>query len=263
MIKKFETVVDQRLLEHFDQLVAFLRDRSRSSRIGSLLGGIVHNLNGSVQILSMQLEMIQKILSGRGSKIHPSLQEKVDQCMAQMDKLRSMLDGLSPRERDEERKGLEKIHLNEVLEREIELFRHHLFFKHHVNVKKNLSSRLPLCHGHEADFGEALANLIENAVEAMEETSQKHLTLTTRAGHDHLQVVIADTGCGLPTELRPQLFTPFFTTKNGNHYGLGLFMSRHLLTSYGAKIEAHFKEGETLFSVKIPLTHPHALPKKA
>lgn len=244
-------------LDIFDRvspLFNLLKDRSRYARVGSLMGGIVHNLNGSIQILSMQMEMIQRTMARKDGKSHSSIQEKMDQCMAQIDKLKSMLEVLHPRESPDGKEYSPKINLNEVIEREIGLFHHHLFFKHHVKVKKNFSGRLPSLQGHEVDFSEGLSNLIENAVEAMEETPRKELTLTTRAGNDHIQAVITDTGCGIPDELRPRLFNPFFTTKNGSHYGLGLFMAQKLLAPYGASIEPHFKEGETLFSVKIPLT---------
>ncbi len=245
---------ERHLFENLDTLIAFLKDRSHSARIGSFLNGVVHNLNGSIQILSMQMEMIQKMVSGGQGKGHPSLKEKMDQCLVQIDKMRSLLEGLSLRE--EVDPSGQKVHLNEVIEKVLGLFHHHLFFKHQIKVKKNFSSRMPLLQAQEVDFREALSNLMDNAVEAMVETSRKELTLTTRAGLDHLQVVVADTGCGVPKELRPRLFMPFFTTKNGNHYGLGLFMTRKLLTPYGASIEPHFKEGETFFSIKIPLIPP-------
>jgi signal transduction histidine kinase len=210
------------------------------------------------------MEMIQRMMAGKDGKSHSSIQEKMDQCMAQIDKLKSMLEVLHLRESDEEEEGPRRINLNEVIEREVGLFHHHLFFKHHVKVKKNFSGRLPFLQGHEVDFSEGLSNLIENAVEAMEETPRKDLTLTTRAGNDHIQAVITDTGCGIPDELRPRLFTPFFTTKKRGHYGLGLFMARKFLTPYGASIEPHFKEGETLFSVRIPLSPSSStLSKKA
>ncbi len=259
-----ETMVDQKIIENIESLFAVLKDRSRHSRMGSLMGGVVHNMNGTIQILSMQMEMIQRTMARKDGKSHSSIQEKMDQCMAQIDKLKSMLEALHLRERHEEEEGSRRINLNEVIEREIGLFHHHLFFKHHVKVKKNFSTHLPSIQGHEVDFSEGLSNLIENAMEAMEGTPRKDLTLTTRAGNDHIQVVIMDTGCGIPDEFRHRLFTPFFTTKNGSHYGLGLFMTRKLLTPYGASIEPHFKEGETLFSVKIPqIPSSSSLHKKA
>ncbi|MBM4341521.1 MAG: HAMP domain-containing histidine kinase [Deltaproteobacteria bacterium] len=249
-------MVDQKIPEKMETLFDVLKKRSRHSRLGSLMGGIVHNLNGSIQIVSMQMEMIERMMAKNDVENHLSIREKIGQCMTQIDKLKSMIEVLQTEERDEEREKISRINLNELIEGEIRLFHHHLFFKHHVKVKKNFSSRLPSLHGHEVDFKEGLSNLIENAVEAMEKSPRKELTLTTRAGNGQILVVIGDTGCGVPEELRPRLFTPFFTTKNGNHYGLGLFMARKLLDPYKASIEPHFKKGETFFSLKIPIIPP-------
>lgn len=249
-------MVDPRLLENIEKLFSYLRNRSQSSRIGSLISGIAHNLNGSIQILSMQIEMLQGMIAANGGKDLPAIQHKIDQCLSQVEKMKSILEGLTSEGHSDDLLTLQKIHLNEVLERTLGLFYHHLFFKHHINVKKNFSSRMPLIQGYEIDFSESFANLIENAAEAMEATPEKHLEITTRANNDSIQVVFTDTGCGVPLELRPHLFQPFFTTKDGSHFGLGLFMTRYLLTPYGAVIEPHFRNGETFFSVKIPLTPP-------
>ncbi|MCX8117541.1 MAG: ATP-binding protein [Desulfobacterota bacterium] len=244
---------DFQRIDDIEKLLLVLRDRSRMARLGSLIRGVAHNLNGTLQVLSMQAEMVQRIAHRLDEKTVSTLREKVEHCVGQIDKLREMLLILQMASPSNEATEVQKVHINEVLEKTVGLFHHHLMFKHQIEVKKNFSSRIPSLKGHAIDFEEGLSNLIENAIEAMEETSQKILTLTTRASQDHIQVVIGDTGCGVPESLRPKLFTPFFTTKDGSHYGLGLYMARRLLAPYGATIEPHFKEGETLFSVKIPL----------
>lgn len=246
-------MVDPQLLENDEKLILALRDLSRSARVGSLIQGVSHNLNGVIQILSMEAEMIHRMTKRVEEGRLAPLREKVEHCLGQIDKLKALLNNLQTLSASEEIQSSKKVHLNEVLEKVIAFFNHNLFFKHQVRVKKNFTSRMPAFEGEEADFEEGLSTLIENAIEAMEEAPQKLLTVTTRASHDSIQVVIGDTGCGVPENLRPRLFTPFFTTKNGPHHGLGLYLARKLLTPYQATIEPHFREGETLFFVKIPI----------
>lgn len=248
-------------LDIFDQakpLFDLLKDRTRYARLGSLIQGVSHNMNGSLQVLYMQMEMIRKMMAHGDGKGNSALQEKMDQCFAQMEKIRAMLEALNLGSIGEMEEDCRKVDLNDVIEGALSIFHHHLFFKHHVEVKKNLSARLPLLYGQPTDFIEGLSLLVENAIEAMEDAPRKELTLTTRKGLEHLQVVIADTGCGVPEEFRSRLFTPFFTTKNGRHYGLGLYMTKKILHPYGTSIDPHFRAGETLFSVKIPITSPHS-----
>lgn len=249
------------LFDQDGQLLNLIRDRTRYARLGSLIQGVSHNMNGNLQILYMQMEMIRRMMtSGEGGAASP-FHQKMDQCLSQMEKIKAMLEALNLGSVGEPEEDCRKVDLNDVMEGVLSLFHHHLFFKHHVEVKKNFSSRLPLLHGQPADFTEGLSLLVENAIEAMGEASRKELTLTTRKGPEHLEVAITDTGCGLPEAFRPRVFTPFFTTKNGGgHYGLGLFMAKKILGSYGASIDPHFRKGETLFSVKIPLHPPHSNP---
>ncbi len=245
-------MVDPKILGNNEILFKMLKDHSRCLRIGRLVHGVVHNLNGSVQILSMQMEMMRKLMDKKDDRSHAFILEKMEQCASQIEHLRGILTGLETEPFDAERGTSQKIQLHELIERALDFFRHNLFFKHQVKVNKNFTSRLPSLRGDETDFHEGLLNLIENAIEAMEETPRKELTLITRASHEHIQLIIQDTGCGVPDHLRGYLFTPFFTTKNGNHYGIGLYMTRQLLTPYGAIVEPFSRQGETLFSVKVP-----------
>jgi signal transduction histidine kinase len=66
--------------------------------------------------------------------------------------------------------------------------------------------------------------------------------------------MIKDTGCGISEEIKPDLFKPFCTSKGGKHHGLGLFISRELLTPYGASFSFFSRAGETTFSVRFPVT---------
>ena len=74
-------------------------------------------------------------------------------------------------------------------------------------------------------------------------------------------VEIADSGCGIPSSILPQLFEPFFTTKSSNGEdgkpmgtGLGLYTVRELLEARDATIEVESEEEQgTLFRVRIPV----------
>jgi C4-dicarboxylate-specific signal transduction histidine kinase len=103
------------------------------------------------------------------------------------------------------------------------------------------------------DFSQGFFNLIQNAIEAMENSGRKELTLITEKKDDQIKVVIKDTGCGFSEDMKPNLFKPFFTTKGGKHPGLGLFVSREILSRYGASFVYSSQKGETLFEIRFPV----------
>ncbi len=230
-------------------LSAFI-DRYRYSTLGELLKGIIHNLNGSLQILSMQMELLQRALSHGDAKI----QDQAKRCLGQIDTFKGMLDLLIQKGVHDEQDSPHPINVNKILEEELSLLHHNLFFKHHVRVHKELSSSLPLLRGYYLDFSQAFSNLIRNALEAMENSDPKELTLTTQVKGERLIVAIQDTGCGIPEEVRPHLFQAFFTSKGEKHAGVGLYVARELLAPYGPSFRFTSGEKGTLFEVHFPVS---------
>jgi signal transduction histidine kinase len=79
-------------------------------------------------------------------------------------------------------------------------------------------------------FGRALLNLVVNAGQAVASRTdgqRGRITIRTFVSGDDVEIVVADTGVGIPQELWPRVFEPFFTTKErGQGTGQGLAMAR-------------------------------------
>ncbi len=254
MVQEKEVFAEEEMFDPLtEKLFAAYVQRYRYAAIGSLTKGVAHNLNGVLQILSMRTELLQGSLLKEGEMAIPAVHQKVGKCLEQIQKMKTMIEVLIQKGIHDDQDGPQRIDLNDLLEEELSLLKHNLFFKHQVVIKKSFASPLPPLHGYYIDFSQGLSNVIQNAIEAMEESPQKELTLTTeRQGHQ-INVQIRDTGCGLSEKVRPHLFRPFFTTKGENHFGLGLFVARRILTPYGASFGYDFKSGETVFRINFPV----------
>ena len=105
----------------------------------------------------------------------------------------------------------------------------------------------------------AVINVFENACQAMTtdaETkpgdTQSRLRIATRATDDRIEIVITDTGPGIPGEVMTQIFEPLFSTKNFG-IGLGLPTAKHLVEQHGGNIEVEAEEGRgTSFVLWLP-----------
>lgn len=235
-----------------DKLFAAFVERYGEATLGSFVKGLIHNLNGGVQILSMQMEMLQRMVVREREKIPSAIYEQISQCLAQIDRFKALIEELVPKEMIEDHEEPRMIQINELLKNLLSFFRSNLFFKHQVRVEKYLGT-LPPLKGYYHDFSQSFINLISNAIEAMENSPEKVLTIISEKVGDGLRISIKDTGGGLPQEMRPYLFTPFFTTKGGKHKGLGLFIAKELLSKYNADFHYSFFEGQTVFRVTFPL----------
>jgi two-component system NtrC family sensor kinase len=95
-----------------------------------------------------------------------------------------------------------------------------------------------------------VANLIQNAAQAAGRGGW--VEVTTRIVKSTITVEIADSGPGVPPELRERVFEPFFTTKPGVGTGIGLPMAREIVQRHGGVLEIRERGGRVIFAVDIP-----------
>jgi signal transduction histidine kinase len=226
--------------------------RYRHATLGRLLQGVLHNLNGALQILSMHMELLERMAGRQEGGASPEIQDQIAKCLEQVDQFQVILDVLLQKTVHDEQSENQMISLNDLLEEELAILHHHLFFKHHVRVHKTFAASLPLLKGSYLNFSQGFFAFIENAVEAMTESEHKELTIATEIQANRIRVQIKDTGCGIPKDVQENLFKPFFTTKAGIHHGLGLYVARELMTPYGALFDWSSGGGETVFAVSFP-----------
>jgi signal transduction histidine kinase len=127
-----------------------------------------------------------------------------------------------------------------------------------VTVVKEYDRSLPKVPAYAGELNQVWTNLIHNALDAM--AGEGTLTLRTGVDGDCALVEIADTGPGIPEELRRRVFEPFFTTKPvGQGTGLGLDVSwRIVVKRHGGDLRVTSTPGDTRFQVLLPLTEPTA-----
>ncbi|GAA4568742.1 ATP-binding protein [Micromonospora coerulea] len=123
-----------------------------------------------------------------------------------------------------------------------------------VRLVREYDHQLPPIPAYAAELNQVWTNLIDNALGAMGDRGV--LTVRTSRADDHLVVEVADTGPGIPAEIRPRIFEPFFTTKPvGAGTGLGLDISyRIVVHKHHGDIRVESAPGATVFRVLLPLT---------
>jgi two-component system nitrogen regulation sensor histidine kinase NtrY len=106
-----------------------------------------------------------------------------------------------------------------------------------IQITTLLAPDLPLVMADSESMKRALANLVDNAAEAMQEAMVKEVQISTAAsdGRDSVEVVIADTGHGVSQELKEKLFLPYFSTK-GRGTGLGLAIVSRIVEDHRGSI---------------------------
>ncbi|MFM9971271.1 MAG: ATP-binding protein [Burkholderiales bacterium] len=152
-----------------------------------------------------------------------------------------------------DRSKVTSFNLNTGLESTLMLARHLL---KSVGVQKRMDE-IPDIVCSPSQINQVFLNLVTNAAQAMEGTKGT-ITLSTRTEGEGVAVEVADNGKGIPAEILPKIFDPFFSTKEiGKGTGLGLSISYKIVQQHGGRINVESKPGAgTKFTVWLPLKPP-------
>jgi two-component system nitrogen regulation sensor histidine kinase NtrY len=142
--------------------------------------------------------------------------------------------------------------LNSIVESALALFAGRI---QHIRVVKLLASGIPPVFADPESLKRALANLIDNAAEAMQSSLLRELTIETGLieGHTMAEIAVSDTGHGLNDEMRERLFLPYFSTKQRGT-GLGLAIASKIIQEHSGAIRAEQNSPTgARFIIELPL----------
>lgn len=264
------------LQKMYEQSLDALFEKDRLSQLGKIVKGLIHNINGPLQNLSMLVEMLvkgQDQLDGLVSKqpqdfsenwetLSNKQRQRFQRLIQQISILAEMLRDfmiLLEIERNES-----DVDLNLILEKMASVFHSDLFFKHQVDIELRLEKNLPLVPIQGREIIPALMHIFQNAITALKEAPQKKLTIEClRESEDSIRIIFRDSGCGLPSEQSEDDLYDLFHSEwpetasdlenTEKHVGFGLYAVRQLLEPYGVRFRLERHARETLAILQIPV----------
>jgi len=121
-----------------------------------------------------------------------------------------------------------------------------------IEARTELGDNLPLISIDQEQMKMALANLVENSIEAMQDRL-KILTITSRISDGRMEIQVSDTGTGIPKDKIKNIFDPFFTSKTRGP-GVGLTFTLKIIQEHRGTISAESEPGKgTTFTIRLPL----------
>jgi two-component system NtrC family sensor kinase len=123
-----------------------------------------------------------------------------------------------------------------------------------VTLTTDLAPGDPVARIDAAQIRQCLINLIRNASDAVVAKGSGHVTLRTRtAAAGRVEIDVEDNGVGIPADVLPQLFDPFFSTKEDGS-GLGLALTQQIVRDHGGDLRVDSVVGRgTTFTVSVPV----------
>jgi nitrogen fixation/metabolism regulation signal transduction histidine kinase len=222
---------------------------------------IAHELKNPLTPIALSAERIARLLD-RGAQtgvvngvINLDTQRIIRECAAtisrEVESVKNLADEFSQFSRFPAAQPVSS-DLNEIVRNALDVFADRLVG---IDLRVELTPGLPTVEVDPEQFKRVIVNLVDNAAEAMRDSLVKRLLIATQAtGSDTVELLVADTGCGISSGDKEKLFLPYFSTK-GRGTGLGLAIVNHILSEHHARIRVEdSRPTGARFYVEIPAT---------
>jgi PAS domain S-box-containing protein len=222
--------------EERHQLEAEIQHAQQVENLGSLAGGVAHDMNNVLQAIQGMASVLKVKFSQ-----DPAVVSGLDIILNASSRGRDLVKSLT----GFARKGLQApqfFDLNQIIRKEVELLQHTTLQR--IELQVELGDALPQILGDPSSIGNSLMNLCVNAVDAMPEKGVLRF-LTRRLDSGAVELVVEDTGHGMPPEVLAHAAEPFFTTKPaGKGTGLGLSGVSGTMKAHGGAMEIQSEVGK-------------------
>jgi C4-dicarboxylate-specific signal transduction histidine kinase len=221
--------------------------------LGELTTGVAHELNNPLNNIGLFVgNAIDMIDLGRVDK--DTMLRDLQSAMQQMRKAAEIISHLRTFGRAAP-VAREPLPINQIIERALSLMREQLRLRE-IEVDLQLTPGNPLVAGSPIQLEQVFINLLANARDALMESSRRVITIVTIAQPSTVDIIVSDTGPGIPDGLEQRIFDPFFTTKEvGKGTGLGLSITYGILKDHEGSIGVvKSAGGGATFRIQLPRT---------
>ena len=233
---------------------ARLMQEHQLAAMGRLAGGVAHEINNPLAAIQANLSFLHEAIprEAMNSTVESALSESMDACQRTSLVIKD-LSSLSRKRRG----GPTRLRLAVPVQAAVRfLSRNNPLAR---GVKAELDPEVWV-QGDETGMGQVAINLIENALQAIEDRSdgEGRVRVTIEGCGETAKLVVEDNGPGVPPEIRNRIFDPFFTTKGvGRGTGLGLSICAGIVADHRGQIDLEQPaERGTRFIVKLPRAAP-------
>jgi signal transduction histidine kinase len=220
---------ERELAKEKTQFLAQLADYEKYAALAQLALGAAHEINNPLLGIFSHLELELKVATTEEQRA------ELEQCIAGVKRISSTVRGLLDYARPGPLK-LAKINLERLVNDTISFLAHQPMF-HSIKLVTEIPADLPPISADANQISQVVMNLLLNAAQAMPDGGEILIAAEKVKFAEQVQLSVTDNGCGIPADILPRVFQPFFTTKRGKGTGLGLSISQAFVRNHNGNMD--------------------------
>lgn len=224
---------------------------SKMSALGEMAGGVAHEINNPLASIKSFSSQLQEVVDDDplDKSMLKEMSAKIEKTT---DRIAKIVAGLRSFSRDGSNDKFETVNIHQLVEETLS-FCQERFKNHGTTVTVDgLGIDLSL-EGRTTELSQVLLNLLNNAYDAISASKEKWIKISAVEDNGWVEILVMDSGKGIPKEAEEKIFQPFFTTKEiGKGTGMGLSISSGIVRKHQGELKLNKNCPNTCFVIRIP-----------
>ena len=254
-MEKINTILEMKVKEKTRQLYeaeAMLINAAKMAALGEMAGGVAHEINNPLASISLVCEQIYSLLNEDPVKWHDKIAEMLKMALNSIHHIDSIVHGLRTFARDASKDAFDETPLKPIIKSALNLCQAKFKDKNIKVIVDEIDDEMSI-YCRPVQITQVLLNLITNAFDAVEGLDEKWIKLQFADKGNGVEILVTDSGKGIPARLRDKVFLPLFTTKEiGKGTGLGLSISKGIVDVHHGTLTLNTKCKNTQFVLFLP-----------
>lgn len=229
----------------------------RLASLGKMIGGLIHNVNGPMQNLGLEIDMSSHFIKNSSKQDEipiNDIQNRLNRMGEEFNRINLLIKDIAVRA-DVNNEYFALLNFNDFIEKELEFYHANLYFKHNVKMNLELQDNPPMVRNLPENSMLALGWLLLSIIEELENQEGKKLAIKTIIKDNSLDVAIRAEKINLPEKIRnqinqiPSMDNPFIDEE----CDIPLALAIMIFKSAGVTVKSNFSDSDsTEIKIKIP-----------
>ena len=224
---------------------------ARLASLGIMAGGIAHEINNPLTVINSKASQMKRFLDDPNPDLS-IVKNNLEKIEANVKRIAKIITSLRKFSRDGSNDDFSKFNISDLIKDTVEVCSER-FRLHNIALTVKVESDLT-AEGQFVQLGQVLLNMLNNAHDAVYETSDAWIDIKGFKEDDYVYIEITDSGKGIPEEVANKMMQPIFTTKPiGKGSGLGLSISLSIMREHKGDLILNKAHENTQFVIRFPI----------